>query len=233
MLTRKFEVTELMVDAPEIRAKTDLDGKLNLSNIFLQENPPSEDAPQFSFAVENVRLNDGKIDYTNTQRDLKVSVQGVTININGPLNTWNHDGNLRIDAGSFTFNGSEMPIDNFEVDFQILATHNELSRLQLEFGNSHLGVTGHFPRGKTEAPWEISLNLQKLDLADVDQFFGEDTELQGDIKGRMAAFGTDSDFTVALTAEMPTFSITQAENNRHISLTDLIIDATLNLYPIP
>ena len=49
----------------------------------------------------------------------------------------------------------------------------------------------------------------------------------------MTAFGTDSDFTVALTAEMPTFSVTQAENNRHIAMTDLIIDGAFNLNPIP
>ena len=232
LLRRKVEITELIVDDPEIRAKTDLDGKLNLSNIF-REDPSSEDDPQFSFAIKDVRLNRGKIDYTDTQRDLAVSVQGITINMNGPLDAWDHEGNLEIEAGSFTFNGYEMPIDKFEVDFQILATHNELERLQLEFGNSHLDVTGHFPRGKTGAPWEIALNLQKLDVADIDQFVGEDIELEGIVKGTMRVFGTDSDFTVALTAEMPTFSMTRAENNRHIAMTDLIIDAALNLNPIP
>ena len=232
LLSRKFEVTELTVDDPEIRAKSDSEGKLNLSKIF-QEPSSSEDAPQFSFAVEKIRLNQGKIDYTDPQRDLEISVRGITINVDGTLDTWNHKGNLKIDAGSFAFNGAEAPIDTFEADFQILTTHSELGRLQLEFGNSYLDVTGHFPSGETGAPWEIALNIQKLDVADVDQFFGEDIALEGNIKGRMTAFGTDSDLTVALTAEMPTFSITQAENNRHIALTDLIIDAALNLHPIP
>ena len=239
LIARRFEVTKLIVDDPEILAKTDPDGKLNLSNIFRkdpsrkEEDPSRKDTPQFSFAVEDVQLNRGKIDYTDTQRDLAISVQGVTLMLKGPLDTWNHDGNLRIDAGSVTFNGSEAPIDTFEVDFQILATHSELGRLQLEFGNSHLDITGHFPRGETGAPWEIALNILKLDVADIDQFFDAGIELEGSVKGRMTAFGTDSDFTVALTAEMPTFTMTEAENNRHIAMTDLIIDATLNLYPIP
>ncbi len=232
LLARKFEVTELTVNDPAIRAKTDLDGKLNLSNIF-REAPSNEDTPQFNFAVENVQLRQGKIDYIDPQRDLEISVQGVTINVKGPLDTWNHEGNLKIDAGSFAFNDYEMPIDTFEADFQVLATHSELGRLQLEFGNSRLDVTGHFPRKETGAPWEIALNIQKLDVADVDQFFGEDIELEGNAKGRMTAFGTDSDSTIALTTEMPTFSLTQAENNRHIAMTDLIIDAALNLYPLP
>ena len=232
LLTRKFEVTELTVNDPEIRAESDLDGQLNLSKIF-QEPPSSEDAPQFSFAVEKVQLKHGKIDYTDPQRDLEISVQGITIEVDGPLDTWNHKGNLEIEAGSFTFNGSETPIDTFEADFQILTTHSKLERLQLEFGNSHLDVTGHFPSGETGDPWEIALSIEKLDIADVDQFFGEAIELEGRVKGRMTAFGTDSDLTVALTAEMSTFSMTEAENNRHVALTDLIIDAALNLQPIP
>ena len=232
LLRRKVEITELIVNDPEIRAETEHDGKLNLSSIF-QEDSSDEDTSEFSFAFEKVQLKRGKIDYTDTQRDLAVSVQGITINMEGPLDTWDHEGDLEIEAGSFTFNGSEMPIDTFEADFKILASHNELARLQLEFGNSHLDVTGHFPRGKTEAPWEIALNILKLDVADVDQFFGEDIELEGSVKGRMTAFGTDSDFTVALTAEMPTFSMTQVENNRRIAMTTLIIDAELDLYPLP
>ena len=232
MLSRKFEVTELTVNDPEIRAKSDLEGQLNLSKIF-QEPPASEDAPQFSFAVKKVQLKQGKIDYADPQRGLEISVHGITINVDGPLDTWNHTGDLKIKTGSFAFNGAETPIDMFEADFQILTTHSELGRLQLEFGNSHLDVTGHFPSGETGAPWEIALSIQKLDVADVDQFFGDNIELEGSVKGRMTAFGTDSDLTVALTTEMPTLSIIQAENNRHIALTDLIIDAALNLQPIP
>ena len=238
LLRRKIEITELIVEKPEIRAKSDLDGELNLSNIFLKDpsnadTRPSKDAPQFSFAVEDIQLKNGKINYTDTQRDLEISVRGVTLRMDGPLDTWNHKGDLRIAAGSFAFNGYEMPIDKFEVDFQILATHSRLGRLQLEFGNSNVDITGHFPRGETGAPWEIALDLQRLDVADIDQFFGENIELEGSVTARMTAFGTDDDFTVALIAEMPTFSMIQAENNRQIALTDLIIDAALNLFPIP
>lgn len=238
LLRRKIEITELIVDEPEIRAKSDLDGKLNLSNIFFKDpsnadTPPSKDAPQFSFAVKDIELKDGKINYTDTQRDLEISVRGAMLMMNGPLDTWNHNGELRIDAGSFAFNGYEMPINKFEVDFQILVTHSRLEKLQLEFGNSNVDITGHFPRGETGAPWEIALDLQRLDVADIDQFFGENIELEGSVTGTMRAFGTDDDFTVALTAEMPTFSIIRAENNRQIALTDLIIDAALNLFPIP
>ena len=239
LLTRKFEVTELTVDDPEIRAKIDLDGKLNLSNTFLK-NPsnkdplPSEDTPQFSFAVEDIHLNSGKINYTDTQRDLEISIQGVELTVKGQLDTWDHQGHLRIEAGSFTFNDSETPIDKFEVDFEILATRSRLDRLQLEFGNSKLVFDGSFPHPSSGKYWGIGLDLQRFDLADVARFFGEDTDLQGIVKGRITANGNyETSFAAALSVETPTLSMTQAENGRQIALTDLKIDADFNLHPIP
>ncbi|MYB96921.1 hypothetical protein F4Y43_24010, partial [Candidatus Poribacteria bacterium] len=239
LLTRKFEVTELTVNAPEIHAKHDPDSTLNLSNIF-QKDPPSEetpsgdDAPQFGFAVENVVLDEGKISYTDTQRDLEISVQGITLTLKGPLDTWSHEGDLSIEAGSFKFNGSETPIDRFEVDFEILATRSKFDTFRLDFGNSRLVAFGQFPYRSTGNYWSIDLDLQRLDVADVEPFFGEGTELESIVKGRITANGNlDSSFAATLSVETPTLSMTQAENGRRIALTDLKIDADFNLHPIP
>ena len=232
LLTRKFEVLELNVDRPEIHAKHGSDSTLNLSNIF-QENPSNENTSQFSFAVEKIQFKQGTIDYVDTQRNLDINVQGITLTVDGPLDTWNHKANLRIDAGSFTFNSSETLIDKFEVDFRILATRSQLDGLQLDFGNSKLDVTGQFPHRSTGKPWGIGLDLYRLDVADVERFFGEGTELEGIVKGRITANGTDSGFAAALSVEMPTFSMKQAENDRRIALADLKIDAGFNLYPTP
>ena len=232
LLTRKFEVRELSIVEPKIRVKHDPDGGLNLSNIF-RETPASENTSKFSFAVKKIRFSQGTIDYVDTQRNLDINVQGITLTVDGPLDTWNHKANLRIDAGSFTFNSSETLIDKFEVDFRILATRSQLDRLQLDFGHSKLDVTGQFPHRSTGKPWGIGLDLYRLDVADVERFFGEGTELEGIVKGRITANGTDSGFAAALSVEMPTFSMTQAENDRQIALTDLKIDAGFNLYPTP
>ena len=241
LLTRKFEVTELTVDAPEIHAKHDPDGTFNLPNI-LQEDPSSEedlssdDAPQsqFGFAVKKIQFSQGTIDYVDTQRNLDINVQGVTLTVEGPLDTWSHMGNLRIDTGSLTFNSSETPIDKFEVDFRILATRSHLNSLQLDFGNSKLDVTGQFPHRSTGKPWGIGLDLHQLDVADIERFFGEGTELEGIVKGRITANGNlDSGFAAALSVETPTLSMTQAENDRRIALTALKIDAGFNLHPTP
>ena len=239
LLTRKFEVRELTVDDPEIRAKIDLNGKLNLSNIFLKnpsdkEIPSSEDTPQFSFAVEVVHLNRGKINYTDTQRDLEISVQGVKLTVEGQLDTWDHEGHLSIEAGSFTFNDSETPIDKFEIDFEILADSSGFDRLQVDFGNSRLVAAGRFPYKSTQGYWGINLDLQRLDVADIERFLGEGIKLEGIIEGSITANGNpDSAFAAALAVETPSFFFTQTKNNRQIALTDLKIDADFNLHPTP
>ncbi|MXV74535.1 hypothetical protein F4Z99_09670, partial [Candidatus Poribacteria bacterium] len=231
-LSRVFEVTQLRVTKPRIRAKSNADGSVNLEHIFKETT--TQGPPKFALAVEHIECSNGIIDYIDTQRDIHIEITGVSIDVEGTLDTWNHKGYLRIDAGSLKFNGSETPIDTFEVDFQILATLSELDRLRLEFGNSSLEVTGHFPHGETGAPWDIGLDLLRLDVADVDQFFGEDTELEGIVKGRITASGnSDLAFAAALSVETPTFSMTQAESHRQIVLTDLKIDADFNLHPIP
>lgn len=233
LLRRKFEVTELTVDAPEIRLVADRDGKLNLSTIF-RESPPSEDSPQFGFAVKNVVLESGKIDYTDTQRGVDITIQGITLTVKGPLDTWAHNGDLKIDTGSFTFNGFETPIDKFEVDFEILADSSGFDRLQLDFGNSRLVAAGRFPYKSTRRYWGINLDLQRFDLADVERFLGEGIKLEGVVKGSITANGNpDSAFAAALAVETSSFSFTQPKNNRQIALTDLKIDAGFNLHPIP
>ena len=147
LLTRKFEVKELSVDKPQLHAKPDLD-ELNLSNIF-QENKSRENTPQFGFAIELLQFTDGTIDYTDTHRNLDIRIEGVSIDVNGPLSTWKHDGTLEIKSGSFRINGAETAIDNFDADFQILASGSTLDKLRLEFGNSNLTVTGEFNHGET------------------------------------------------------------------------------------
>ena len=239
LLTRKFEVTELEVNDSEIHAKHEPDGTFNLSNIFQkdrpsEEDPSGDDAPQFGFAIGKVELKGGKIDYTDTQRGIEITIQGITIDMEGPLDTWEHTGSLSIKAGSFKFNGSETPIDRFEVDFEISATRSQLDTLRLDFGNSRLVAAGQFPYRPTGNYWSIDLDLQRLDVADVEQFFGEDTELESIVKGRITANGNlDSRFAATLSVETPTLSMTQVENGRQIALTDLKIDADFNLHPTP
>ena len=230
LLTRKFEVKELSVDKPQLHAKPDLD-ELNLSNIF-QENKSRENTPQFGFAIELFQFTDGTIDYTDTQRNLDIRIEGVSIDVNGPLSTWKHDGTFKIKSGSFKFNGAETAIDNFDADFQILASGSKLDKLQLKFGNSNLTVTGEFNHGETPVSWNSTLNLL-LDVADVAPFFGEDIELEGIVDATLTMDGADSALAGTLSVEMPTFSVVLAENSPKIALTALHVDSDFNSEPFP
>ena len=247
LLTRKFEVKELIVDTPQIYAKHNPDGSLNLSKIFREntshEENTAQENPQFDFAVELIQFNEGTINYTDTQRNLNISIKGVSIDVNGPLNTWKHNGTFNIKSGSFRFNGTETAIDKFDAKFQILASGNKLDKLQLEFGNSNLTATGEFNHTETPVSWYSTLKLL-LDVADVAPFFGKDIELEGIVDATLTANGTDAALAGTLSVEMPTLKITvnrepkaeshsPAENSPKIALTALQVDADFNSEPTP
>ena len=232
LLARKFEVKTLTVNAPEIHARHDPDGKLNLSNIF-RESPSDENATQFRFAIKEVQFSSGTIDYVDTERNLDIRIDGIKMDVSGPLDAWNHTGEWRIVDGSLTFNGAETRINNFEGGFLFTPTNRALGKLLLTFGNSSLEVNGNFAYQETGKPWEISLDLLQLDVADVAQFFGEGTKLEGVVKGGLQVTGTDSGVVGALSLETPTVSMTQTENDRQIALTTLKIDADFTSEPTP
>ncbi len=237
LLTRKFEVKELQVDQPEIHARRNTEGDLNLSDIFgdqaTQDPPQSQDSPQFRFAVKYIKCENGTIDYIDTQRSLDLRIDGITIEVEGPLNTWQHEGTFEIKSGSFTVNGAETAIDKFNADFHILASGSTLDELRLEFGDSTLEVTGEFTYGETDPPWNSKVDLD-LNLADIDPFFGEDIELEGDVDATLAVEGAGSTLAGTLSVEIPTFSaVTAKKDIPKITLTAGHIDADFNAEPTP
>ena len=236
LLTRKLEVKELRVAQVEIHALRNAEGALNLSDIFsgqtTQAPAESQDSAQFDFAVEHIKCENGSIDYVDLQRNLDVRVDGITIEIEGPLNTWNHTGTFAIKSGVFTVNGAETAIDTFDADFQIFASGSTLHKLRLEFGGSTLEVTGGLTHGEITPSWNSEVDLN-LNLADVERFFGEDVELEGDVDATLTVKGTDSALAGTLAVEMPMFSVVTAENSPKIALTAGYIDADFNSEPTP
>ena len=237
LLTRKFEVKELQVDQPEIHARRNTEGDLNLSNIFgdqtTQDPLQSQGSPQFRFAVKYIKCENGTIDYIDTQRSLDLRIDGITIEVEGPLNTWQHEGTFEIKSGSFTVNGAETAIDKFNADFHILASGSTLDELRLEFGDSTLEVRGEFTYGETDPSWNSKVDLD-LNLADIDPFFGEDIELKGDVDATLAVEGAGSTLAGTLSVEIPTFSaVTAKKDIPKITLTAGHIDADFNAEPTP
>ena len=236
LLTRRFEVKELQVDKANIHARRNAEGALNLSNIFTnqttQASPQSPDSPQFDFAVKYIKCKNGSIGYVDRQRNFDVRIDGITIEVEGPLNTWEHDGTFKIERGRFKVNGAETAIDTFDADFQILASGGTLDKLRLEFGDSIFEVTGELTHEETVSFWNSEVDVN-LNLADVEPFFGEDIELEGDVAATLTAKGTDSTLAGTLSVEIPMFSVVAAENSPEIALTAGHVDADFNAEPTP
>ncbi len=231
LLTRKFEAKELQVDKAEIYALRNSDGDLNLEHIFKDQQ--TQDSAQFGFAVEYIECENGTIDYVDTQRNFDVRIDGITIKVQGPLNTWKHNGTFEIKSGSFRLNGAETAIDKFDANFHILASGSTLDKLLLEFGDSNLEVTGEFTHGETAPSWNSKVDLN-LNLADAEPFFGENIELEGVVDATLTANGNpDSALAGTLSVEIPTFSLVTAENSPKIELTALHVDSDFNADPTP
>lgn len=243
LLTRRFEVRHLEVFEPQIHIARDFDGGLNLTHIL--EPQTANRKPQtagFDFAAESIRLNRGRIIYVDTQQDIHAAINDISIRINGELNTWDHDGELRIGKGSLTFNGTETAINNFDADFVLLADGSRLEDFYFTFGNSELRVKGGFRQGENGTTkredrvgfaWDAVLNLG-LDVSDVQQFLDKDIEIEGLLEAKLAAEGTDSALDVkTFSVSMPTFSLEQGAGGRKIALAALAIEGQLKHTPTP
>ena len=207
------------------------DSTLNLAQIF--KKGTTQSSSQFDFAAERIEFNRGTIVYLDTQQDLRIAIDGISVGVKGKLNTWNHKGWLRIGTGSVTFNGAEKAIDAFNANFVLLANGSRLNSLQLAFGNSNLEVTGGFTRGTGSTSWDGTLDLN-LDVSDVQRFFGEAVELEGIVTAKLVAEGTDSTLNVKmLSAKMPAFSMVRTEDRRKIALADLEVGANFKYSPTP
>ena len=221
VLARKFEVKALQVDKAEIHALRNADGDLNLTHLFSEQDGQGD--AQFDFGIELLQLTDGTIGYTDTQHNLDVRIDGIHIEVKGPLNTWKHNGRFEIESGSFTINGTETEIGTFDADFQILASGSTLEKLRLEFGDSNLEVTGEFTHAETATSWNSKVDLT-LNLADIGSpFFDKGVELEGDVDATLTVKGTDSDLAGTLSAEIPTLEIAVSSQQSAVShKTDLL-----------
>ena len=235
VLTRKFEVKALRVDKAEIHARRDADGELNLTHIFTEQE--GQGSAQFDFAIELLQLTNGTIGYTDTQHNLDLWIDGISIAVEGPLNTWKHDGRFEIKSGGFSINGAETAIDTFDADFQISVSGSTLEKLRLEFGDSNLEVTGGFTYGETTS-WNSTVDLN-LSLADIAPFFGESIELDGVVDATLAVKGTDATLAGTLSADIPIFSAVPVgaglvpTHSQKIALVALSLDADFNTEPTP
>ncbi len=246
LLHRKFVVTALHISEPRIHASVSESGTLNLAQIFRPRRPEAKS--QFGFALKQVECLNGTLDFTLMQQNLEIAAEGVSLELNGPLNAWHHTGKVAIKTGHLRIGrssrrGAEMTsdvtttIERFQVDFLLSIQGSRLNELFLKSGNSALRMRGAYEQEK----WNAEITLL-LDVAQhqrlIAHFFPKTDipsfpQLQGMALVRLWAEGTESTLNGELSVNASPLIVRHRAREESIHLANVDIDADFALTPVP
>ncbi|MDE0485217.1 MAG: hypothetical protein OXI67_21795 [Candidatus Poribacteria bacterium] len=231
LLQRKFLVTALEINSPELNLRRNSGGQVNLTQVFRESSQDSD--ASFAFAISKAAINGGKILFTDTQQNIKLSLPDIDIELLGKLEKWDHTGKLSIGKGSFALNGTELSIEQLkDIGFSVSATNSNLETLKLKLGNSFLEIQ-ELNGNLDERKWNTLVELT-IDARDIQKFLGNDTQLAGFSKVKLDLNGTDSTLNGKLIGTSEALSIKQfptdssESKTRQIDIANLKIDTTLN-----
>ncbi len=242
LLQRKFLVTALEINSPELNLRRNSEGQVNLTQMLRKTAPePESTNNSFAFAVSKAVINDGKILFTDTQQNIELELPNIKLGLKGPLDNWNHRVEGSIGDGSFILNGTRLPTGRLEnIDFSLSAKSGELSEtLKLQLGNSFLEVM-EFERNWDSGEWNTLVEIT-IDATDVQKLLGNDTQLAGLGKVVLNLTGTDSTLNGTLEGTSEALSIKQIQsatdssesNIRQIDVKELAFNTTINLEEVP
>ncbi|MDE0087137.1 MAG: hypothetical protein OXU23_15560 [Candidatus Poribacteria bacterium] len=232
LLQRKFLVTTLEINSPEFNLRRNSAGQVNLTQVFRESSQDSD--ASFAFAISKAAIKGGKIHFTDTQQNIKLSLPDIDIELQGKLEKWDHTGKLSIGKGSFALNGTELPIGQLmDIDFSLSVKSGQLlESLKLQLGNSLLEVQ-ELKKNWDSGKWNTLVEIT-IDATDVQKFLGNDTQLAGFCKVKLDLNGTDSTLNGKLIGTSEALSIKQfptdssESKTRQIDIANLKIDTTLN-----
>ncbi|RKU19018.1 hypothetical protein C6501_01720 [Candidatus Poribacteria bacterium] len=242
LLQRKFLVTALEINAPELNLRRNSEGQVNLTQMLRKTAPePESTNNSFAFAISKAVINEGKILFTDTQQNIELELPNIKLGLKGPLDNWNHRIEGSIGDGSFILNGTRLPTGRLEnIDFSLSAKSGELSEtLKLQLGNSFLEVM-EFERNWDSGEWNTLVEIT-IDATDVQKLLGNDTQLAGLGKVVLNLTGTDSTLNGTLAGTSEALSIKQIQsttdssesNIRQIDIKELAFNTTINLEEVP
>ncbi|MDE0636523.1 MAG: hypothetical protein OXI43_11810 [Candidatus Poribacteria bacterium] len=241
LLQRKFLVTALEINSPELNLRRNSEGQVNLTQMLRKTAPAPESNNSFAFAVSKAVINDGKILFTDTQQNIELELPNIKLELKGPLDNWNHRVEGSIGDGSFILNGTRLSTGRLEnIDFSLSAKSGELSEtLKLQLGNSFLEVM-EFERNWDSGKWNTLVEMT-IDATDVQKLLGNDTQLAGLGKVVLNLTGTDSTLNGTLEGTSEALSIKQIQsttdssesNIRQIDIKELAFNTTINLEEVP
>ena len=227
----KFHITKLRFMKPEFNLHMRDNGRTNLSSVLPESDSTSDTNVPFQFGIANIEIVDGHVNYEDGERHLKVAVNGIHSRAKGPLDRWEHSGQLAIRDGSFKLNDSETKIHELSTRFKLLAGGGELKELQLAMGKSRATVVGKV-RDFTQASRYLETRIDlDIDFVDLQNLLPDELEIAGNARIKLEAKATSSDISGNLGLELhsATFNDFQLEglhfdaefNRDALKLTDV------------
>ena len=218
----KFHITKLRVMRPVFNLRMRDDGRTNLSSVMPESDSTSDTNVPFQFGIANVEIVAGHVNYEDNERNLKVAVNGIHSQVKGPLDRWEHSGQLAIRDGSFEFNDATTKIHEFSIGFKLLAGGGELKELQLAMGKSRATVVGKV-RDFTQASRYLETRIDlDIDLDDFRNLLPEELEVAGIARINLEANASSSDISGNLGLEL------RAATFNDFHLEELNVDAGFN-----
>ena len=218
----KFHITKLRFMKPEFNLRMRDDGRTNLSSVMPEIDSTSDTSGPFQFGIADVEIVDGHVNYEDSERNLKVAVNGIHSQVKGPLNRWEHTGDLVIEDGSLELNDVETKIHEFKTQFKLLAGEGEWKEMHLAMGNSRATISGKI-RDFTQASRYLESRIDMdIDLGDIQNLLPDEFEVAGNARIIVEAKATSSDIngSLGLGLRSATFNDFQLE--------ELNVDAEFN-----
>ncbi len=218
----KIYINRLRVMRPEFNLRTREDGRLNLAAILPETDSTSDSSDPSQWGIANAEIVDGRVNYEDGDRNLKITVSGIESHVEGPLSRWEHTGHLAIQDGSFELNGVETKIHEFKTQFRLLVGEGEFKEMHLAMGNSRATISGKF-RDLTEASRYLESRIDMdLDLVDIQNLLPDELKVAGNARITVEAKGTSSDISGNLRLGLRSATL----NDFH--LEELNVDAGFN-----
>ena len=216
LLRGKFLVTKLDFRQPQINARIDSDGNLNLARLTPENKPESTVKLPFQSLVSNVGIEDGTIYFADSRRNLEIAINGIysRSRVDGPLEAWKHAGTLEIRDGRFELNGVETKIDELRTEFELQEDEGALRSLRLALGDSFLIVSGRASNLSEQSPFVETQIQLTLDFHDLQKILGSQDQMEGIMRVDVNASGMVSEIAgrVGLTLPFARLNALHVEN---------------------
>jgi hypothetical protein len=213
LLRGRLFIINLTINKPELNIHTQPDGRLNVTDLVREKNGGSSGIKiPFWSPVLDVKVDDGTVNFKENKRDLTVTIGGIDIDFEGPLEEWDHSGRLTVEGKDFELNGVETKIDNFTVKFKLPEDKVELTEFHLEFGDSFLTGSCTVSDLKGKSPDINATANLTLDLQDLQRFLNDSYNMEGKVEvDDIEARGTLSNLKGNFELNLPLFTLNEHE----------------------